>query len=426
MNYLKRIKFLIKNMVQPYSKENKQLINCYINDKKLRNNKHYSLVISKLIEYADQYLYISEFGNLIDNDNLQQSDKFDEVIKAVFEKPHIMRFIKNYELKDKNVFADVILQSAKFKNEFNLMSFITLCDLYYIYIKNEKNKGFEKPISVKYKYMVEKFLSVKDEEIAISYYKIFSNTKLLELDEYIQFVDKVFEIKNEGKLILLNKLIINCVKNYNIGVFPMLETVHKINDDNIINILNEIFKNHDLPKLENVQLISLYISQLKDINLLKEFNNLLNNKNLVKSKYFNIIMNNAITIRDSKTLFELNQLLSVIFCEKEYMEIICKLNFEDELFGNILTHTNTIIRLLDNEKISLVKDRIMNILILTILGISNKQIALECLELLEQEVLANINANLIVNNTDKVLISVNSKIEEEKSKEQNVKKIEKN
>ena len=429
MNKLNRIKFLLRYMCMSF--KNAKSLECilwYINDKNLRKNKHYKLAIDTMFKWANNpCLNVYRYGELIDNKKLQQSENFDKIInilsnyRGFFDGvvPQIFDLANNDILCYEEEFGNIVLKSFEFKNIENLGYFIELCESYYMYIYSESfDKSNIEIVKANYKYMMEKYLSIKEEKLFKYYYGIFSNTKFLELDEYSKFVDRVIKIGDKGfkpdeenKLKLLNSLLVNCVKDPNIGIFPILETVDNMEDTFVLETLNKMFKNPALNKLKNKQLISLYISQLQDQCLLYEFEKLLNNKTLTDSSCFDEIMTNAITIRSFRTLQELNKFITYLGFSKEPLDIVCKFNFEDKLLGDILTDANYITNLLSDIRVSLLVKKI-EILLFEILSKKDYTVALLSIITLKQEIENNIKENLIITNTLKIIDLVDEKEKE--------------
>lgn len=423
MNKLNRIKFLLRYMCMSF--KNTKSLECilwYINDKNLRKNKHYKLAIDTMFKWANNpCLNVYRYGELIDNKKLQQSENFYKIINILSNYrgfsdgvvPQIFDLANNDILCYEEEFGNIVLKSFEFKNIENLGYFIELCESYYMYIYSESfDKSNIEIVKANYKYMMEKFLSLKDESIAKYYFKVFSNTKLLELEEYTDFVDKVlkigdkgFEPDEENKLKLLDKLIINCVKDPNIGVFPILETVDETEDFFTLHTLNKIFNNPVLNKLQNLQLISLYISQVKDDCLLDEFEKLLNNKMLTDSPCFNEIMTNAITIRSFRTIQELNKFIKYLGSSQEPLDVVCKFNYEDELLCDVLIEANYITNLLTDVRISLYVKKI-EILLLELLSKKDYETVLVSLITLKKEIENNIKENIVITNTLKIIDAV--------------------
>jgi len=423
MNNFNRIKFLFRHFswcVLGFFNQTCSA-NCvlsYINDKKLRKNINYKLAIDTMFKWSNNSLLnVYRYGQFIDNERIQQSEKFDKIINVLANYygytdvvPKILDLTDNSILSNKEELSDIVLKSFEFKKLDNYEYFIELCENYFKYINSDTfdkaNLGTTKN---NYDYMMKKYLSIKNENLIKYYYKIFSNSNLLELDEYTKFVDKVFEIESKGfgpdvknKLNLLSKLLFNCVKDPNIGAFPVLETVDNIEDTFMLDSLNKIFSNPALNKLKNLQLISLYISQLQDQCLLYEFEKLLNNKTLTNSSYFDEIMTNAITIRSFRTLRELNSFITYLGFSQESLEVICKLNYEDELLCDVLLEANYITNLLNDVRISLYVKK-LEVLLLELLSKKDYETVLLSLLKLKIEIENNIKQNIVITNTLKIV-----------------------
>ena len=242
MNNLNRVKFLIKNLFSKSSFEDKIYINSYINDKSLRKNKNYSLAIVKLMECRS-----TAFATFLGIETLQKSEKFDLIIEKLFNKhtndEYFISGLGNSYLEEKDRYDDIVLKGLEYTNKDNLHYYMELCEYYYYFIDFGRKFIDVEFDPNKYKYMVEKFITLKDDPIAKIYFSIFSKLEMLESDDYTTFIDRVMEIKDQKELCLLNIALDKCAKNCGIDGFTILDSLNKIEDDAYRRIYGKDYRN---------------------------------------------------------------------------------------------------------------------------------------------------------------------------------------